>query len=230
MGTGFRIYTKINRPAKELVEAFRGLPAANVADEMNRFSCMDARIKPVNSAPLLGTAFTVKARSADNLLLHKAIDTAQPGDVIVVEAQGDTVNSLIGEIMLRQAIKRNIAGIIVDGAIRDIEALRQMNFPVYAAGCTPRGPYKDGPGEINAPISCGGVVIHPGDIIVGDADGVVVISPKDAPAVAKKAKGKFLEEQEKFRAIEAGTLDRSWVDKALAERGCEIIDDTWQGR
>lgn len=228
MGAGFRIYTKINRPSQELVEAFRGLPAANIADEMNRFNCMDARIKPVNGTPLLGTAFTVKARTADNLLLHKAIDTAQPGDVIIVDVQGDTVNSVIGEIMLRQAIKRNLAGIIVDGAIRDIDALRQMNFPIYAAGCTPKGPYKDGPGEINAPVSCGGVVIHPGDIIVGDADGVVVISSKDAVDVAKKAKGKFLEEQEKFKAIEQGTLDRSWVDKALAERGCEIIDDTWQ--
>jgi len=228
MGAGFRIFTRINRPARELVEEFRGLPAANIADEMNRFGCMDARIKPVNAVPLLGTAFTVKARIADNLLLHKAIDMAEPGDVIVVDVQGDIANSLIGEIMLRQAVKRNIAGIIVDGAIRDIEALRELNIPIYAVGCTPKGPYKDGPGEINTPVSCGGVVIYPGDIIVGDADGVVVISPKDAPGVVKKAKGKYLEEQEKFRAIEQGTLDRSWVDKALAERGCEIIDATWQ--
>ena len=228
MGAGFRIYTKINRPPQELVEEFRGLPAANIADEMNRFGCMDARIKSVNGAPLLGTAFTVKAPAADNLLLHKAIDMAQPGEVILVDVQGNLTNSLIGEIMLRQAIKRNIAGIIVDGAIRDIEALRQMNIPIYAAGCTPKGPYKNGPGEINAPISCGGVAVFPGDIIVGDADGVVVISPKDAPVVVKKAKAKFLEEQEKFRAIAAGTLDRSWVDKSLMEQGCEILDKTWE--
>ena len=228
MGAGFRVYTRINRPSRELVEEFRGLPAANIADEMNRFGCMDARIKPVNAVPLLGTAFTVKARIADNLLLHKAIDMAEPGDVIVVDVQGDIANSLIGEIMLRQAVKRNIAGIIVDGAIRDVEALRELSIPIYAVGCTPKGPYKDGPGEINTPVSCGGVVIYPGDIIVGDADGVVVISPKDAPGVVKKAKGKYLEEQEKFRSIEQGTLDRLWVDKALAERGCEIIDATWQ--
>jgi RraA family protein len=170
----------------------------------------------------------VKARATDNLLLHKAIDMAQPGEVILVDVQGDLTNSLIGEIMLRQAIKRNIAGIIVDGAIRDSEALRQMNIPVYAAGCTPKGPYKNGPGEINVPISCGGVAIFPGDIIVGDADGVVVISPKDAPTVVKKAKAKFLEEQEKFRAIAAGTLDRTWVDKSLMEQGCEILDKTWE--
>ena len=228
MGVGFRIYTKINRPPKELVEKFRGLPAANIADEMKSFGCMDARIKPVNGALLLGTAFTVKLSATDNLLLHKAVDMAQPGDVILVDVQGNLTNAVIGEIMLRLAIKRNIAGIIVDGAIRDIDALRQMDIPVFAAGCTPKGPYKKGPGEINVPISCGGLAVFPGDIIVGDADGVVVISPKDAPMIAQKAQAKLLEEQAIFRAIDAGTLDRSWVDKNLQELGCEVLDKTWE--
>lgn len=228
MSVGFRIYTKITRPDKSLIEAFRTLPVANIADEMNRQSCMSANIKPVNAIPLLGTAFTVKTRSTDNLVLHKAIDMANAGDVIIVDAQGDLTNSLIGEIMLRQAEKRGVAGVIVDGAVRDVEAIRQLSLSVYAAGATPKGPYKDGPGEINVPVTCGGQVVHPGDIVVGDLDGVVVIRPSDAKAVAEAAKAKYLQEQEKFRQIAAGTLDRTWVDKALRERGAEIINDVCQ--
>lgn len=227
--TGFRIFKKVNRPAKELIEQFRGLPVANIADEMNRFSCLDARIKPYNSAPLLGPAFTVKARTADNLLFHKALDLVQPGDIIVVDVQGDTVNSVTGEIMMRQALKKGVAGVVVDGAIRDVEALREMDMAIYAVGVTPKGPYKDGPGEINVPVSCGGIVVNPGDILVGDADGIVVISPKDAPVIAEKAKAKLKKEQETFKAIDEGTLDRSaYSDEAFIKKGCEIIDDFYK--
>ena len=223
---GFRIYTKIRRPARELVEEFRGLPVANIADEMNRLFCVDARIKPLNHTPLLGTAFTVKAKVGDNLMFHKAIDMAQPGDVIVVDVQGDLTNSLTGEIMMRLAAKRGLAGVVVDGAVRDADALREMEFSVYAAGVTPKGPYKEGHGEINVPVSCGGVVVFPGDILVGDGDGIVVISPKDAPTVLEKAKKKLAQEQATFKAIEEGTLDRSaYSDEAFIKKGCEIIDD-----
>ena len=226
---GFRIFTKIRRPERELVEQFRGLPVANIADEMNRFSCVDARIKPLNSTPLLGTAFTVKARIGDNLMFHKALDMAQSGDIIVVDCQGDLVNSLTGEIMMRQVLKKGISGVVVDGAVRDVEALREMPLAIYAAGVTPKGPYKDGPGEINVPVCCGGIVVNPGDILVGDADGIVVINPADAPVLAQKAKAKLLQEQKTFKAIEEGTLDRSaYSDEAFKNRGCEIIDDYYK--
>lgn len=226
---GFRIYTKIDRPGRELIEKFAGLPVANIADEMNRLNCMDARIKPLNSAPLLGPAFTVRARIGDNLMFHKALDLAQPGDVIVVDGRGDLANSLTGEIMMRQALKKGLAGIVVDGAVRDADALRKMDMAIYAAGITPQGPYKDGPGEINVPVCCGGVTVKPGDILVGDADGIVVISPKDAAIIAEKAKIKSLKEQTTFKAIEDGALDRSmYSDEAFVRRGCEIIDDFWQ--
>ena len=148
------------------MEGFKGLPVANIADEMNRFFCMDARIKPFNDKPLLGTAFTVKTRVADNLMLHKALALAQPGDVIIVDAQGDTANAITGEIMMTQAFVNGLAGVVVDGAIRDAEAMKEIDMPVYAAGVTPKGPYKDGPGEINVPVCCGGVTVNPGDIIV----------------------------------------------------------------
>ena len=221
---GLRIYTNINRPSKDLVESFAGLPVANIADMMNRMFCVDARIRPMNNAPLLGPAFTIKSRPGDNLLLHKALDLAQPGDILVVDAQGDMSNAIIGELMVMWAKKRGLGGFIIDGAIRDIGALKKMDIPVYAAGITPAGPYKDGPGEINVPVSCGGVVINPGDILVGDEDGVVVIKPEDALELLKKTKAKNLAEQKIMEEIDNMGWDRTWVDKALQERGCEYID------
>jgi len=227
--TGCRIFLKVNRPSKNLVEGFRGLPVANIADEMNRFFCVDARIKPYNDKPLLGPAFTVKTRTADNLMLHKALELAQPGDVIVVDAQGDLSNAITGEIMMTEAARNGVAGVVVDGAIRDSEALKELDMPVYAAGVTPKGPYKDGPGEINVPVSCGGIVVNPGDIVVGDADGIVIISPQDAPTILEKAKAKLEKEQAILQKINAHIpRDKSWVDKRLSEIGCEIIDDNYK--
>lgn len=221
---GFRIYSKINRPPRELVAGFAGIPVANIADNMNRLACVDAKIRPMNKAPLLGTAFTVKTRPGDNLLLHKALDMAKPGDVIVVAAQGDTVNSITGELMISWAKQRGLAGLIIDGAIRDAGAVRNMDIPVYAAGITPNGPYKDGPGEINVPVSCGGIMIKPGDILVGDEDSVVVIDPQDAPQILEKAKATVVKEARFMEEIKNGTWDRTWVDNMLKEKGCEYID------
>ncbi len=222
---GCRIFLKMNRPSRELVEGFKGLPVANIADEMNRFFCVDARIKPYNTKPLLGTAFTVKARVADNLLLHKALELAQPGDVIIVDAQGDLANAITGEIMMTQAAINGLAGVVIDGAIRDAEAMKELDMPVYAAGVQPKGPYKDGPGEINVPVACGGVIVNPGDIVVGDADGIVIINPADAPVILEKAKAKLAKEQAIIQGIKDRVpRDKSWVDKALEKAGCEIID------
>jgi len=221
---GLRIYNNINRPSKELIESFTGLPVANIADNMNRMSCIDARIRPMNQATLLGPAFTIKSRPGDNLLLHKALDLAQPGDILVVDAQGDMSNSIMGELMVLWAMKRGLGGFVIDGAIRDIEALKKVKIPIYAAGITPAGPYKDGPGEINVPVCCGGVVIQPGDILVGDEDGLVVIKPEDAPELLQKTKAKNLAEQQTMKDIANMNWDRTWVDKALKERGCEYID------
>lgn len=220
---GFRIFTHIERAPKELVDSFQGLATSNLADNMGRFGGVNAVIRPINDCKLLGTAFTVKSTTADNLLFHKALDLAEPGDVIVVDVQGDMVNSVAGEIMVRYAMKRGLAGFLIDGAVRDVGCLKQLEFPVYARGSNPKGPYKHGPGEINVPISCGGVVVHPGDIIVGDEDGVVVISPKDAQEVLVKTIETTAAEAKKMKQIEEGTIDRSWVNKLLEEKGCEII-------
>jgi len=221
---GYRIHSKINRPSRELVEGFAGIPVANIADNMNRLACIDAKIRPMNKAPLLGTAFTIKTRPGNNLLLHKALDMAQPGDVIVVAAQGGIENAITGELMITWAKERGIAGLIIDGAIRDVDAVSKMDIPVYAAGITPKGPYKDACGEINVPVSCGGIVINPGDILVGDADSVVVIDPKDAEELLVKAKEVVAKEAVFIKEIRAGKWDRTWVDKMLRDTGCEFID------
>lgn len=224
---GFRIYEKVKRPDRELVKAFGEFCTPNIADNMNRFGCVDPAIKPVNAKPgikMVGTAFTVKSRVADNLMFHKALDMASPGDVIVIDVQGDMNNSVCGELMALYAESRGLAGFLVDGCIRDAGSIRGMDFPVFARGANPKGPYKDGPGEINVPVSCGGVVINPGDIIVGDEDGVVVIRPEDAPDILKKTRETEAKEKQIVEAIKQGRWDRSWVDKALKEKGCEYVD------
>jgi len=221
---GFRVFLKINRPARELISSVQKYAVSNIADNMGRMFCVSAAIKPFNTAILLGCAFTVKVAPGDNLMFHKALDLAEPGDVIVVDGQGAMENSLCGEIMVRYAKSRGIGGFLIDGGIRDSAALKGMDFPVYARGAIPRGPYKNGPGEINVPVVCGGVVVNPGDIVYGDADGVVIINPGEVQAILDKTQLLYENELKTFKAIEDGTLDRSWVDKALAEKGCEIIE------
>lgn len=224
---GFRIFTRINRPDPAIVEGFRGLPVANIGDSMNRSSLLDARLRRISRVDLLGPAFTVKSRAGDNLMLHKALDMAQPGDVIVFDGHGDLTTAITGELMMQTAIEKKLGGVIIDGAIRDLAALRELPLPIYAAGVTPAGPYKDGPGEINVPVTVGSVVIHPGDIIVGDEDGIVAIRPGDAADILAKTLKKNAAEVEKMASIKGGTADVSWIGRELAAKGCEIIDDAW---
>lgn len=202
---GNRIFTEITRTDRALVERFRGLPSSNINDEMNRLFCMHDYIKLLNPAkarPLLGTAITVKAPIGDNLFFHQALDMAQEGDVIVVDGGSGCNRSLAGEIMLRFAQKKGIAGIVVDGCLRDLDGIETLDMPVYAKGVTPQGPFKFGPGEVNAPIACGGQVVFPGDILVGDRDGIVVIRRQDAQEVAQAAIAKKMGEDKTFALME----------------------------
>lgn len=223
---GCRIRKTFDRPAKELVEAFRDIPVANIDDCMNRIGAVDSGLKPMNKARLLGTAFTVKAPAGDNLMFHKALDMAKPGDVLVIAAFGSQSRSLCGEIMTRYAMSKGLAGFVVDGCIRDSVEIGQItDFPVYAKGVTPNGPYKNGPGEINFPVSCGNQVICPGDILVGDGDGLLVIKPDEAAELAQRAKKVSQDETKQFADIAAGTgLNRDWVDAKLESIGVEYVD------
>ena len=191
-----------------MVERFAGLPSSNINDEMNRLFCMHDYIRLLNpqARPLLGTAITVKAPIGDNLFFHQALDMAQPGDVIVVDGASGCNRSLAGEIMLRFANDKGLAGVIVDGCLRDLDGIETLQMPVYAKGITPQGPWKFGPGEVNTPIACGGQVVFPGDILVGDKDGIVVIRPQDAEAVLEAATKKKAGEDGTF-ALMASDFD-----------------------
>ncbi|WP_136683973.1 RraA family protein [Falsirhodobacter xinxiangensis] len=223
MPTGFRILTRDRAVSADLVQRFLKLPVANVSDSMSRMTAAGPRLMKMHaSGQMAGPAITVKSRPGDNLMLHKAIDMAIPGDVIVVDAGGDLTNSLMGELMLAYAVKKGVAGFVLNGAIRDADAFVTVNLPTFAAGITHRGPYKDGPGEINVPIAIDGMVIHPGDLVIGDSDGVLAVPFDAAEEIHAKTVAKGEAEAKQMAAIEAGTNDRSWVDAALKNLGCEI--------
>jgi RraA family protein len=220
---GFRILPAGPRPDPAIVEGLRDCVTAHLSDNMNRLASVCAAIRPHhNGTKLVGPALTVKVPPGDNLMVHKAIDIAQPGDVIVVDAGGELTQAIIGEIMSSHAEKRGVAGIVIDGAIRDAGALAKSGFPVYARGITHRGPYKDGPGEINAPVCIGGLVIQPGDIVVGDEDGLVAVPQAQAVQLIAAARATRAKEDKILADIAAGKPDRAWVDKLLRERGCDL--------
>lgn len=223
MPIGFRIHERPQVTLRELVARFAKLPVANVSDSMSRLAAAGPDLRPMHtSGSMAGVALTVKSRPGDNLMLHKAIDMAGPGDVIVVDAGGDCTNALMGELMLAYAIKRGVAGFVLNGAIRDLEEIRRMNLPLFAVGVTHRGPYKDGPGEVNVPISLNGMIVNPGDIVLGDFDGVLAVPQADAEEILTKTEAKSDAELRQMKAIEDGTNDRSWVDEQLQKLGCEF--------
>ena len=221
---GFRIYELKHRVSAEWVEKFRTLPVANVSDSMSRMTASGADLRPMHAGGVLaGPALTVKTRPGDNLMVHKALAMAQPGDVIVVDAGGDLTNAIIGEIMTATAAKKGLGGIIIYGAIRDSDEIRRNSFPVYAVGVTHRGPYKDGPGEINVPISFGGMVIQPGDLMLGDGDGCLCIPEAELATVYESTLAKNEAEAKTMANIAIGQFDTAWIDKVLAERNCEFV-------
>ena len=221
---GFRITTDFQRPGRSLVEGFKGLPVANVADCMNRLAAVNAGLRPYNSAPLLGAALTVRVPAGDNLMFYKAIELAQPGDVLVIAAGGALDRALCGEIMVNYARMRGLAGFVIDGCIRDSEIIAGLDFPVYAKGLTPNGPYKNGPGEIGLPVAIGGQVICSGDIMVGDSDGLLAVKPAEAAELIKEAKDVAVKEEKMLADIEAGRgLNLAWMEQALEAKGCQSI-------
>jgi RraA family protein len=223
MTPGFRILPMPQRPPRALVAGLAEMVTPHLSDNMSRLRAAAAGLRPMHrGGKLAGPAFTVKAAPGDNLMVHKAIDAAEPGDVIAVDAGGLLDHAIIGEIMAAWAAKRGIAGIVIDGAIRDVAAISAGSFPVYARGVTHRGPYKNGPGEINVPVAIGGMVVQPGDIIVGDEDGLIAVPQADAEAVLAAAREQRKKEEATLKAIAAGSIDRKWVDETLRARGCSV--------
>lgn len=208
---GWREYASAPQANPATLDALRELAVSLLSDNMARASGM-VGLRPYHQPkPMAGTAVTVHTRPGDNLAIHRAFDFCRPGDVLVIDGAGELTQALMGEIMASFAESLGVQGLVIDGAIRDVGALRQRDFPVYARGVTHRGPYKNGPGEINVPVTVGGMVVHPGDIIVGDEDGLLAISPADVEAVIEGARRQHAKETAALKSIANGSFDRSWV-------------------
>ena len=223
MSATMRILDIPKRPDPRLVAELGKMVTPHISDSMERLYSGGPQLRPMHKGGrLAGGAYTVRTSPGDNLLVHYALDNAQKGDVIVVDAGGLCENAIIGEMMMSRARQRGVAGIVIWGAIRDSAEIGAGTYPVYAAGVTHRGPYKNGPGEINVPINMGGMAVNPGDIIVGDADGLVAVPQDQAERILKSAQAILAKESKGIKDIEAGTVDRSWVDKALQEKGYKL--------
>ena len=220
---GFRVHAPWRRPDAALLAAFGTISSAQAADGMSRLGAMDSGIRPVWPSPrIVGPALTVWCHSGDNLMLHKALALAAPGDIVLVNTQGNTGNSVFGELMATSAVRIGVRGVIVDGTVRDADALQSLGLPVYARGICPNGCNKDGAGEVGAIIACGQVAVRPGDIIIADRDGVTVIPLDDAAEAAKLAAAQVEREKKRLAEIGEGVLVRPEIDEAL--RRLRIID------
>ncbi|MEY3528922.1 MAG: hypothetical protein RLZZ549_1409 [Pseudomonadota bacterium] len=230
MSHGIDIHPR-GEPATAGIQALRGIPSTVISDMLGRTLVANG-IHPINRSPIsvCGNAFTIKLHVADNLMVHKALQMVQAGDVMVIDVEGDIGCAVIGEILMTVAKSRGVLGIVVDGAVRvlgivvdgavrDVDAFDQQQFPCWAKGVNLRGPLKEGPGSINVPISIGGMIVNPGDIILGDSDGVIAVPPAQALEAARLGQEKVKQEQEILKTIQAGQYAAPWVDELLKKKG-----------
>ncbi len=223
---GFRYATDFERPPEEVIRSFRelmektGCLTGNVGDCVGRAAAMSAEIRSLSPGmKVVGPALTVKVSPGDNLMIHKAVTLAKPGDVMVIDGGGVMSVALLGALIVRTAIKGGLRGMIIDGSVRDAAEIRELGFPLFAKGINPNGPEKEGPGEISFPISCGGRIVNPGDIIVADDDGVVVVPREAGVKVLKEVQAVIDREAKRVREIEAGMITRPGLDETLKAKG-----------
>lgn len=221
---GYAIHPRQPGADAATLDAFRALPVAAIGDAMSRhvgaigLRQYHARLDTV----LCGNAFTVRVRPGDNLMIHKALTLVQPGDVLVIDGSGDLTQALVGGLMRTTCITRGLAGLVIDGAVRDLVEWAEDGMPIFARGHTHRGPSKDGPGEINVPIACAGLQVAPGDVIVGDADGVIAVPASAARDILQRTR-RHLEKEAKIRAENrSGTTDPERFDAILRARGVPV--------
>jgi regulator of RNase E activity RraA len=217
---GFFIRPRVGGDAAAIA-ALAGLPTSVIGDVMGGRLVGTTALRPINRSAVVtcGNAFTVRVRAGDNLLIHKALDMLEAGDVLVVDGEGDVSRALVGEIMMTSARVRGAVAFVMDGAVRDADAFETHQFPCWARGISLRGPYKDGPGSINVPVTIGGMVVNPGDVVVGDSDGIVAVPCQLAEQVARLAHAKVAQEQEMIASILSGTYSSAWVGEALQQKG-----------
>lgn len=198
---------KVDRPGRELVEAFRDIAAATVSDAMGRQNSMNHTMRPLwRGARVCGPALTVKSYACDNLMPHKAMQIARPGDVMVIQAGEHLNGALWGDLLTKSALARGLGGVVMDAAVRDRDAIERHGFPVFSTAVLPGGTFKTNPGSINVPVSVAGAAVEPGDIVVGDADGVVVVPQGMAREVLEIARGILAREVEMTERVQRGEL------------------------
>ncbi len=230
-----RIVRGVHRPASELIDRFRDVWAATLCDCMGRHGVMGPEIRPIyEGARLVGTALTVLCFPGDNITTHKALQLAQPGDVLVIDDGGNRNTAAFGHNMSLRARRQGVVGVVTNGTIRDLALLRRDLFPVFCSGVCPRSPQKNTPGAVNLPVQVGGLVVQPGDIVVADEDGVAVVPLQMAEDIARAADDRMKMERQQAEDIQAGRLPLeilfgpSWVDDVLRGKITEI--EAAQGR
>lgn len=221
MNDNFTIHPVAPVLAPTLADALLAVPTSLLSDNLRRLEGVLGLQRYNRSRKLVGTAVTVKLRAGDNLLTYKALSMMSPGHVLVVDAGGVTSNAIVGELLLLYAQQRGCAGFVIDGAIRDSAAFAEADFPCYARSVTHRGPYKTGPGAINVPVSIGGQVVQPGDVIVGDEDGLVSFPALEADRLIAAAERSRMHEQAIREEIATGAVRQSWMEKMFAATGLD---------
>lgn len=221
---GFAVNPSPARPDPALVAAFRTVAVAHAGDVMGRhIGAMGLRAyHGASPASMCGPAFTVLTRPGDNLMVHLATGIAEPGDVIVVDGGGSLSAALVGGLIRTTAMARGLEGMVIDGAVRDVAEWAEGGFAIYATGHTHRGPGKDGPGKINVPIACAGLSVSPGDLLLGDADGVIAIPAADLAGVLAACRDLAAREDEQRAKNAAGNFDRARFDTILRAKGCPV--------
>jgi 4-hydroxy-4-methyl-2-oxoglutarate aldolase len=221
------VIRKIKRPSLELVEKFKQIPSSIVSDCLNRYYGMHAGIKPIfEGIRLCGPALTIQSMSGNNLMSHLSLTFAKPGDVLVIDARGYLGNAVWGGVQTTYALKRGVAGLVVDGAIRDVEDMRRTRFPVFCRGVTPAGPHKGWADSVNVPIQCGGIPVQPGDLVVGDDDGVAIVPIEHAREVYEESLKRMKQEKRWLKEIGKGksSLDAIGLKRKLENMEIEYID------
>lgn len=230
-GPGFRLRYEVTRPDPGIIARFARFDTPFISDHLNRLFTMSNALQLMTdpSHRILGPACTIKVYPGDNLMVHKSLDIARPGDILVIDASGSSLTAVLGDLVSTKARHRGIAGVVVDGLVRDLPAIRALgDFPVFARGVTPIGPLHRGPGEVNFPVSAGGIVVNPGDIIAGDLNGVVVIPQDIAETLVTRLEARDAIERAYQAAVARGEFSNTWVDESLLAAGVrpEPLDPT----
>jgi RraA family protein len=224
-GPGFRVRLDFPRPDEMLMKQLSAFETPDISDLLNRLYSVDSEITCLTGSHrrLCGPVCTVKVYPGDNLMVHKVLDVAKPGDIVVIDANGSRQYAVLGDLISTKAKHRGIAGFVVDGLIRDLPGIQELDFPVFARGTTPIGPLHLGPGEINFPICCGGRVVNPGDVLVADGSGIVVVPRNILSELVDRLERNREANVAYLAAVQRGQFSNDWVDEVLEQHQCPII-------